>query len=368
MSVVGVGRSCVGGAGCDFSCGVCLRTPLRPCSVRRLFCVPAATPTPINRNFPIMSTEEPIAAAPKPVLAGPWASLFKPKPSDVITPTGPAKKAMSMLSKCEREDLKRRQALEAKTSTKKARPAAEEVAEGAEGEAAAATADAAEASSTKKAEPPKPPKKEMSKAERLALRDLIALEKKQKAEEKVKKAEEKVAAKEAKVAAEEAKEAAKAAKAALPKKPLSAYIIFSVASREKLLEENPELKGKTGELAKLAGAAWRELSEEERLPYEAKAAADKERYVAECEAAGIDPKVSKEKGSGGEGTKAKRSGGKKRKGDDLEELAEELGRRSRRSRRRGWRPRRRRRGGGGGGGGGRGDGRADGGGGGGGGV
>ena len=41
--------------------------------------------------------------------------------------------------------------------------------------------------------------------------------------------------------------------------------------------------------------SWKALSEEEKQPYEAKAAEDKERYVKECEAAGIEVKQPKEK-------------------------------------------------------------------------
>ena len=45
----------------------------------------------------------------------------------------------------------------------------------------------------------------------------------------------------------------------------------------------------------LLGAAWKELTEEEKAPFEAKAAEDKERYAKECEAAGIEVKQPKEK-------------------------------------------------------------------------
>ena len=51
----------------------------------------------------------------------------------------------------------------------------------------------------------------------------------------------------------------------------------------------------------LLGAAWKELTEEEKAPFEAKAAEDKERYAKECEAAGIEVKQPKEKAEKAEG-------------------------------------------------------------------
>ena len=46
-------------------------------------------------------------------------------------------------------------------------------------------------------------------------------------------------------------------------------------------EANPEAS--VSDIAKLLGAQWNELSEEEKQPYEEKAAADKERYAQEVE-------------------------------------------------------------------------------------
>jgi structure-specific recognition protein 1 len=53
-------------------------------------------------------------------------------------------------------------------------------------------------------------------------------------------------------------------------------------NREKIKTDNPDIK--FTEIAKVAGAQWKELSAEDKQPYEAKAAADKERYAAEMKA------------------------------------------------------------------------------------
>ena len=100
-------------------------------------------------------------------------------------------------------------------------------------------------------------KKELSKAEKLADRERKAEEKKEKSEERAKKKEE--------------TEAKKAAKAAHPKKPRSAFFIFCAGVREKIVEENPELKGKTTEVSKVLGARWKEISDEEKKALEAQA-------------------------------------------------------------------------------------------------
>lgn len=61
-----------------------------------------------------------------------------------------------------------------------------------------------------------------------------------------------------------------------PKRGLSAYMFFANEQREKVREENPGIK--FGEVGKLLGERWKALSEKQRGPYEAKAAADKKRY------------------------------------------------------------------------------------------
>jgi len=64
-----------------------------------------------------------------------------------------------------------------------------------------------------------------------------------------------------------------------PKRGLSAYMFFANEQREKVREDNPGIK--FGEVGKLLGEKWKALSEKQRTPYEAKAAADKKRYEEE---------------------------------------------------------------------------------------
>ena len=93
-----------------------------------------------------------------------------------------------------------------------------------------------------------------------------------------------------------------------PKKPTTPYFAYCAAQRASFKEQHPEAK--VTELAKLMGAAWKELGAEEKAKYEAEAAADKERYAKECAEAGIElaapkeKKEPKEKAEKGEGTTA----------------------------------------------------------------
>ena len=73
-------------------------------------------------------------------------------------------------------------------------------------------------------------------------------------------------------------------------------MFFSHARRPHLVEANPEAK--MGDISKLIGAEWKELSEEDKAPYEAEAAQDKERYATECEAAGIEGEPKKKAKAG----------------------------------------------------------------------
>ena len=63
-------------------------------------------------------------------------------------------------------------------------------------------------------------------------------------------------------------------------------MFYSNAMRTKTKEENPEAT--FGDIGKLIGAAWKEVTEEERAVYEKMADEDKERYVKECEEMGIE--------------------------------------------------------------------------------
>lgn len=68
------------------------------------------------------------------------------------------------------------------------------------------------------------------------------------------------------------------------KRASSAYIHFTTDFR-KTLKEKCEKKGdplpKANEVAKMAGEAWKSLSQEDRKPYDAKAQVDKDRYMRE---------------------------------------------------------------------------------------
>ncbi|MFD3818292.1 hypothetical protein ACFWRZ_24800 [Streptomyces rubiginosohelvolus] len=61
-----------------------------------------------------------------------------------------------------------------------------------------------------------------------------------------------------------------------PRKPPSAYIIFAVTTRPKLIENNPQLS--VVETAKHLSAMWRSLAPADRAPYEEAAKQDQARY------------------------------------------------------------------------------------------
>lgn len=65
----------------------------------------------------------------------------------------------------------------------------------------------------------------------------------------------------------------------LPKKPMSSYMLFSVAARPKLKEDNPDAS--FGELAKLVSAKYKTLNAEEKEKLNKKAAKAKEKYQQE---------------------------------------------------------------------------------------
>ncbi|ORX36139.1 high mobility group box domain-containing protein [Kockovaella imperatae] len=60
-----------------------------------------------------------------------------------------------------------------------------------------------------------------------------------------------------------------------PKRALSAYMFFVQDYRDRIKSENPDVS--FGEVGKLLGAKWKELSAAEKKPYEDKAEADKTR-------------------------------------------------------------------------------------------
>ncbi|KAK3899080.1 Non-histone chromosomal protein 6 [Staphylotrichum tortipilum] len=67
-----------------------------------------------------------------------------------------------------------------------------------------------------------------------------------------------------------------------PKRGLSAYMFFANEQRDNVRDENPGVS--FGQVGKLLGLRWKALSEKQRAPYEAKAAADKKRYEDEKQA------------------------------------------------------------------------------------
>merc|ERR1711971_187611 len=67
-----------------------------------------------------------------------------------------------------------------------------------------------------------------------------------------------------------------------PKRASSAYMFFVKENRAKVKEENPDLS--FGELGKLMGEKYRNLTEEEKKPYLEAAEKDKERSKRETEA------------------------------------------------------------------------------------
>ncbi|KAL8916940.1 MAG: hypothetical protein Q9208_008261 [Pyrenodesmia sp. 3 TL-2023] len=64
-----------------------------------------------------------------------------------------------------------------------------------------------------------------------------------------------------------------------PKRGLSAYMFFANDNRDSVREENPGIT--FGQVGKVLGEKWKALNATQRKPYEARAAADKERYESE---------------------------------------------------------------------------------------
>jgi uncharacterized protein (DUF736 family) len=64
-----------------------------------------------------------------------------------------------------------------------------------------------------------------------------------------------------------------------PKRPLSSFMYFSTAKRSEFAQANPQADFKM--LGKIIGAAWKELSDADKKPYEKLNAKDKERYESE---------------------------------------------------------------------------------------
>ncbi len=65
----------------------------------------------------------------------------------------------------------------------------------------------------------------------------------------------------------------------LPKWPLSAFMHFSLSNREMIKKDNPTAT--FGQLGKILGTKWNNLSPTEKQPYIELAALDKQRYLNE---------------------------------------------------------------------------------------
>ena len=75
------------------------------------------------------------------------------------------------------------------------------------------------------------------------------------------------------------KKAAKKKQKTGPKRATTAYFFFTADMRERVKEENPDLK--VTEIAKVIGAKWKALTDEEKQKYNDMADKDKERYADE---------------------------------------------------------------------------------------
>ena len=169
-----------------------------------------------------------------------------------------------------------------KESEKAAKAAAKEQ-EKAEKAAAKAERDAAKAA------------KEAEKENARLAKEAAKAQKEQEQSDAKAEREQAKAAKEAEKADKERARALKAAekerKALEPKMPCSAYTSFVRMTSAEFRAAHPEAK--PPEVIKLQAAAWKELSAEERATHDQRAEEDLQRYLAECEAAGTEPKRGK---------------------------------------------------------------------------
>ncbi|EDO14988.1 hypothetical protein Kpol_376p1 [Vanderwaltozyma polyspora DSM 70294] len=66
-----------------------------------------------------------------------------------------------------------------------------------------------------------------------------------------------------------------------PKRALSAYMFFANETRDIVRAENPDVS--FGQVGRILGEKWKALTPEDKVPFEAKAEADKKRYESEKE-------------------------------------------------------------------------------------
>merc|ERR1719447_2373129 len=67
-----------------------------------------------------------------------------------------------------------------------------------------------------------------------------------------------------------------------PKRPITAYFFFAADKRPEIRAQHPEYT--ITEVASQIGQKWRSLDDEDKQPYEEKAAKDKDRYLRELTA------------------------------------------------------------------------------------
>jgi len=106
-----------------------------------------------------------------------------------------------------------------------------------------------------------------------------------------------------------------------PRRPLTAYMLFSKSKRGEIKENNPNVS--FGEIGKLLGSAWQLLNQEDRKPYEEEAQGLKAAYVEEVkkykethpESSDEEPAKKKQKTKKkSKSKKGKKSKSKKKKG------------------------------------------------------
>eukprot|EP00270_Netrium_digitus_P012059 TRINITY_DN3888_c0_g1_i3.p1 TRINITY_DN3888_c0_g1~~TRINITY_DN3888_c0_g1_i3.p1 ORF type:complete len:112 (+),score=36.95 TRINITY_DN3888_c0_g1_i3:105-440(+) len=71
-----------------------------------------------------------------------------------------------------------------------------------------------------------------------------------------------------------------------PKRPLAPFMFYCKEQREIVKADNPDVS--FGDLGKMLGSNWSQLSEKEKKPYNKLAEDDKQRYKDEMEAYGAD--------------------------------------------------------------------------------
>ncbi len=61
-----------------------------------------------------------------------------------------------------------------------------------------------------------------------------------------------------------------------PRRPMSAFLFYSLGKRQQIKTDNPEMKNT--EVSRVLGEMWRSLSDEERLPFVEREKEEREKY------------------------------------------------------------------------------------------